>query len=232
MSSDLLEPHEPPSPCHLRETYICNYAGIRQKCISSRNETESQRTNGVESKVPRSAPTRSAVSYQAASDPKLSNSQHHVYQVRFLNFFFLNQSTDDAACSWVMLDGKGGFVPLPGEKVIHKSSPRIALAITTPTSCPGNNPLSIHSNSGIAYVTNQRVWIRTLRCQTFALTAYRSSIFLRSPLQNSNRFLHLCSTFTTLMSQCHGLAQTYGRQPFSQYPGATSRRLKQISRLS
>ncbi|KAI1625230.1 hypothetical protein EDD37DRAFT_629118 [Exophiala viscosa] len=59
--------------------------------------------------------------------------------------------------NWVMLDGKGGFVPLPGEKVIHKSSPRIALAITTPTSYPGNNPLSIHSNSGIAYVTNQRV---------------------------------------------------------------------------
>ncbi|KIV83137.1 hypothetical protein PV11_05190 [Exophiala sideris] len=59
--------------------------------------------------------------------------------------------------NWVMLDGKGGFVPLPSEKVIHRSLPRIALAITTPATYPGNNPLSIHSNSGIAYVTNQRL---------------------------------------------------------------------------
>ena len=56
-----------------------------------------------------------------------------------------------------MLDGKGGFVPLPVERVIHKSSPRISLAITTSSAYPGNNPLAIHCSSGIVYLTNQRV---------------------------------------------------------------------------
>ncbi|KAK5053156.1 hypothetical protein LTR84_002130 [Exophiala bonariae] len=59
--------------------------------------------------------------------------------------------------NWVMLDGSQGFVRLPGERIIHTSSPRIALALTTPTTYPGNNPLSIHCNSGIAYLTNQRI---------------------------------------------------------------------------
>ncbi|OAL23390.1 hypothetical protein AYO22_06440 [Fonsecaea multimorphosa] len=59
--------------------------------------------------------------------------------------------------NWVMLDGKGGFVPLPSERIIHKSSPRISLAITTPSTYPGNNPLAIHCSSGIVYLTNQRI---------------------------------------------------------------------------
>ncbi|KIW77218.1 hypothetical protein Z517_09664 [Fonsecaea pedrosoi CBS 271.37] len=63
----------------------------------------------------------------------------------------------DVISSWVMLDGKGAFVPLPGERIIHKSSPRIGLAITTPSTYPGNNPVSIHCNSGIVYLTNQRI---------------------------------------------------------------------------
>lgn len=61
--------------------------------------------------------------------------------------------------SWVMLDGSQGFVRLPGERIIHKSSPRTSLALTTPTAYPGNSPLSIHCNSGVTYLTNQRVRI-------------------------------------------------------------------------
>ncbi|KIW94993.1 uncharacterized protein Z519_04973 [Cladophialophora bantiana CBS 173.52] len=59
--------------------------------------------------------------------------------------------------SWVMLDGKGGFVPLPSERIIHRSTPRISLAITTPSTYPGNNPLAIHCSSGTVYLTNQRI---------------------------------------------------------------------------
>ncbi|OAP55781.1 hypothetical protein AYL99_09933 [Fonsecaea erecta] len=59
--------------------------------------------------------------------------------------------------NWVMLDGRGSFVPLPSERIIHKSSPRISLAITTPSTYPGNNPLAIHCSSGIVYLTNQRI---------------------------------------------------------------------------
>ncbi|KIV97858.1 hypothetical protein PV10_01562 [Exophiala mesophila] len=59
--------------------------------------------------------------------------------------------------NWVMLDGQQGFVPLPNERIVHKSSPRIALSITTPGAYPANNPVDIHCNSGVAYLTNQRV---------------------------------------------------------------------------
>ncbi|EXJ81878.1 hypothetical protein A1O1_07943 [Capronia coronata CBS 617.96] len=56
-----------------------------------------------------------------------------------------------------MLDGQQGFIPLPAEKVIHKSSPRVSLAITTPSTYPGRNPLNINCNSGVVYLTNQRI---------------------------------------------------------------------------
>ncbi|KAJ9613889.1 hypothetical protein H2200_002025 [Cladophialophora chaetospira] len=59
--------------------------------------------------------------------------------------------------NWVMLDGKGSFVLLPAEKIIHKTTPRVSLAITTPTTYPGNSPLAIHANSGTVYLTNQRI---------------------------------------------------------------------------
>ncbi|KIX05137.1 uncharacterized protein Z518_06009 [Rhinocladiella mackenziei CBS 650.93] len=59
--------------------------------------------------------------------------------------------------NWVMLDGQQGFIRLPSERIIHKSSPRISLAITTPSTYPGNNPLAIHCSSGIVYLTNQRI---------------------------------------------------------------------------
>ncbi|EXJ54271.1 hypothetical protein A1O7_09609 [Cladophialophora yegresii CBS 114405] len=59
--------------------------------------------------------------------------------------------------NWVMLDGKGSFVLLPAERFIHKTTPRVALAITTPTTYPGNSPLAIHCSSGTVYLTNQRI---------------------------------------------------------------------------
>lgn len=75
---------------------------------------------------------------------------------------------DHAPLSWVMLDGSQGFVRLPGERIIHKSSPRISLALTTPTTYPGNNPVAIHCSSGVTYLTNQRVRIpASLRAPSF-----------------------------------------------------------------
>ena len=56
-----------------------------------------------------------------------------------------------------MLDPSSGFVRLPGEKSVFKSSLRTSLAITTPRSYPGSNPLNINSSAGIAYLTNQRL---------------------------------------------------------------------------
>jgi WW domain-binding protein 2 len=56
-----------------------------------------------------------------------------------------------------MLDPKQAFVRLPGEKPVYASPARTGLSITTPRTYPGNNPLSVHSNAGVVYLTNQRV---------------------------------------------------------------------------
>jgi hypothetical protein len=65
----------------------------------------------------------------------------------------------DFSHSWVMLDPKQGFVRLPGEKPVYASPARTGLSLTTPRAYPGNNPLSIQSQGGTVYLTNQRVCI-------------------------------------------------------------------------
>lgn len=59
--------------------------------------------------------------------------------------------------SWVMLHETEGFVRLPGERIIYTSPPRTTLALQTPNTYPGKEPLSIHSSAGCAHLTNQRV---------------------------------------------------------------------------
>lgn len=56
-----------------------------------------------------------------------------------------------------MLHDTQGFVRLPGEKPVWKSSPRTAFALTTPRAYPAQEPLSIQSGSGTLYLTNQRL---------------------------------------------------------------------------
>lgn len=72
--------------------------------------------------------------------------------------------------SWVMIDPKQGFVRLPGEKHIFSSPPRTGFSIATPRAYPGNNPLSIQSNAGIVYLTNQRVSHPYYLSLTYVLT--------------------------------------------------------------
>ena len=59
--------------------------------------------------------------------------------------------------SWVMLHEADGFVRLPGERVLYTSPPRTTLALQTPNTYPGKDPLAVHSSAGCAYLTNQRV---------------------------------------------------------------------------
>ena len=56
-----------------------------------------------------------------------------------------------------MLSDKDGFVRLPNEKPIWKSSPRTSISLSTPRAYPGTNPISIKSDNGTLYLTNQRV---------------------------------------------------------------------------
>ena len=60
--------------------------------------------------------------------------------------------------SWVMLDDTGkDFVRLPHEKVLITSPPRTSIALTSPNSYPGKEPVNIKTSDGRAIITNQRV---------------------------------------------------------------------------
>ena len=56
-----------------------------------------------------------------------------------------------------MIHEREGFVRLPDEQILYTSPARTSLAITTPRTYPGNNPLAIRSDTGIVYLTNRRV---------------------------------------------------------------------------
>lgn len=76
--------------------------------------------------------------------------------------YILSQSSRDEEDtnlddSWVMLSRAGEIEPLPHESILFKTRGRVALNITAPNQPPGVAPLSIKSDSGTAYITNQRV---------------------------------------------------------------------------
>jgi hypothetical protein len=68
-----------------------------------------------------------------------------------------DEEETDLEASWVMLSRSGEIEPLPHESILFKTRGRIALSITAPNQPPGVPPLSIKSESGAAYITNQRV---------------------------------------------------------------------------
>jgi hypothetical protein len=51
----------------------------------------------------------------------------------------------------------GGFIKLPNERTLFTSPPRTSLQISTPNKSPEAHPFSIKSDSGAAYITNQRL---------------------------------------------------------------------------
>ncbi|KAI0966124.1 WW-domain ligand protein-domain-containing protein [Xylaria arbuscula] len=75
--------------------------------------------------------------------------------------YILSQSSQDEEtdleASWVMLSRSGEIEPLPHESMLFKTRGRVALNITAPNNPPGVAPLSIKSESGTAYITNQRL---------------------------------------------------------------------------
>ncbi|KAI1155124.1 hypothetical protein F4825DRAFT_408880 [Nemania diffusa] len=76
--------------------------------------------------------------------------------------YILSQSSRDEEetnldASWVMLSRTGEIEPLPHESILFKTRGRVALSITAPNQPPGVAPLSIKSESGTAYITNQRL---------------------------------------------------------------------------
>jgi hypothetical protein len=69
----------------------------------------------------------------------------------------IRNSQSDEADSWVMLTRDGEIVPIPGEKILHASRPRVSLEVSTPRELQVEEPLSLKCENGIAYITNERV---------------------------------------------------------------------------
>ncbi|KAK3937852.1 hypothetical protein QBC46DRAFT_266607 [Diplogelasinospora grovesii] len=59
--------------------------------------------------------------------------------------------------SWVMLTRDGEIVPIAGEKILYTSRTRVGLELSTPRELRVPEPFSLKSDSGIAYITNERV---------------------------------------------------------------------------
>lgn len=69
----------------------------------------------------------------------------------------IQNSQSDERDSWVMLTRDGEIVPIPGEKILHTSRPRVSLEISTPRELQVAEPFSLKCDNGIAYITNERV---------------------------------------------------------------------------
>lgn len=62
----------------------------------------------------------------------------------------------DTRKSWVMTSpNEQGFVKLPNERILYTSPPRVSLQLSPPIASA--EPYSVKSDTGVAYITNQRV---------------------------------------------------------------------------
>lgn len=84
--------------------------------------------------------------------------EQHAYALR------LAQEKLKCSNSWVMkaAGADDSFVKLPHERILYTSPPRTSLQISSPTTFPGAQPFTSKSDSGIIYITNQRVRPQTL----------------------------------------------------------------------
>ncbi len=66
-------------------------------------------------------------------------------------------AVSDEEDSWVMLTRDGEIVPIPGEKILYTSRPRVGLELSVPKELQISESFSVKSDNGIAYITNERV---------------------------------------------------------------------------
>ncbi|KAJ9200979.1 hypothetical protein DTO164E3_3728 [Paecilomyces variotii] len=59
--------------------------------------------------------------------------------------------------NWVMLHENEAFIRLPNERLIYTSPPRTSFSLQPPSGYSGRESLSLQSNSGLVYLTNQRI---------------------------------------------------------------------------
>ncbi|CZR57033.1 uncharacterized protein PAC_06922 [Phialocephala subalpina] len=100
--------------------------------------------------------------------------------------------------SWVMTTpGAEGFVKLPNERILYTSPPRVSLQLSTSNTFPGAQPLSIKSDTGVVYITNQRI-VYLPAVPTPELLSFSSPVlslqdtFVRAPFFGANYWVALC----------------------------------------
>lgn len=100
--------------------------------------------------------------------------------------------------SWVMTSPEdGGFIKLPNERTLFTSPPRTSLQISTPNTPPGTNPFSMKSDSGSAYITNQRLIYLPANpgpeLQSFSCPILNTQdTYVRAPFFGPNYWTGLC----------------------------------------
>ena len=78
----------------------------------------------------------------------------HLYATRLAQDDVLKQSRN----SWVMTSPtEPDFVKLPNERILYTSPPRASLLLSPATTTTDAEPFFMKSDTGIAYITSQRV---------------------------------------------------------------------------
>jgi len=87
--------------------------------------------------------------------------------------------------------GSQGFIKLPNEQILYTSPPRTSIQLSTPNTYPAATPYSAKSDSGVVYVTNQRI-VYLPSAPTAELQSFSSPIlnlqdtFVRAPFFGAN----------------------------------------------
>jgi len=100
--------------------------------------------------------------------------------------------------NWVMTSpNESGFIKLPNERILFTSPPRTSLQISTPNTFPAAQPFKINSDSGVVYITNQRI-VYLPANPTTELQSFSSPIlnlqdsYVRAPFFGANYWCALC----------------------------------------
>ncbi|CAG8972947.1 hypothetical protein HYALB_00001367 [Hymenoscyphus albidus] len=108
------------------------------------------------------------------------------------SYTILAEKTKLKPRSWVMTTpGSEGFLKLPNETFLYTSPPRTSIQLSTPNTFPAAQPYSAKCDSGIVYITNQRI-VYLPSAPTTELQSFSAPIlnlqdtFVRAPFFGAN----------------------------------------------
>ncbi|KAJ8064458.1 hypothetical protein OCU04_006796 [Sclerotinia nivalis] len=120
--------------------------------------------------------------------------EQHLYALQMAQEAMLKSTREK---SWVMTSNEAGFVKLPNERILYASPPRTSLQISTTTTPAGAEPYAAKSDSGIVYISNQRI-VYLPSSPTPELQSFSSPIlnlqdsYVRAPFFGANYWTALC----------------------------------------